>query len=342
MKVFLSWSGVTSQEVAKIFKKWLPNVIQSISEEDIFVSSEDIDKGSNWNAKLVEELENGNFGILCITRENIIAPWIMFEAGALSKFSKDTRVCPFLLDLTKEDVTNGPLKQFQIVQFDKNDILGLLKSLNKKIDKPLENTKLENNFDKHYADFEKELKKINLSARTITSRLCVHPDKLECDRLKIEQELVNIKKSGIIKVFENQKRAVIDFIKDYERSDVKTIKILGFRGENFVKEGDENWSFIIPTNSYQETILGDSNDDNIIMNRYEAQKLPDETAEGFKKRFRNEMLHIQNILKDYPNNTIYLHNESELPFRMVFIDDYLFLNTFFSSSSWVFLYLHTQ
>ena len=82
MKVFLSWSGDLSHRIACEFRDWLPCVLQYAKP---YVSSQDIDKGARWTTDIAKELHESAYGILCITRENIEAPWINFEAGALSK-----------------------------------------------------------------------------------------------------------------------------------------------------------------------------------------------------------------------------------------------------------------
>ena len=46
MKIFISWSGPISQDVAIAFKEWLPFVVHGCKP---FVSSEDIYKGSTWH-----------------------------------------------------------------------------------------------------------------------------------------------------------------------------------------------------------------------------------------------------------------------------------------------------
>ena len=81
MKVFLSWSGDVSQQVAIALHKWLPYVLQRVKP---FLSSSDISAGENWVDLLAEELQNTNYGIICVTPYNIRKPWINFEAGALS------------------------------------------------------------------------------------------------------------------------------------------------------------------------------------------------------------------------------------------------------------------
>ncbi len=127
MKVFISWSGDLSHKLAIILRDWLPSVIQSLEP---YVSSEDIDKGARWSTDLSKELEASSYGILCVTRDNVDAPWLNFEAGALSRLVDQSRVSPFLFSLKRSEV-KGPLLQFQSTISDKEDVRKLVHSLNK-------------------------------------------------------------------------------------------------------------------------------------------------------------------------------------------------------------------
>lgn len=127
MKVFLSWSGHKSHQVALVLRDWLPSVIQSITP---YVSSEDIDKGARWSTDIAKELEDSTFGLLCVTKENLEAPWLLFEAGALSKMMDKSYVCPFIFDLKRAEV-KGPILQFQSTIFEKEDVKKLVLTLNK-------------------------------------------------------------------------------------------------------------------------------------------------------------------------------------------------------------------
>jgi len=127
MKVFISWSGEVSNKVAMVFRDWLPSVIQVIEP---YVSSEDIDKGARWGTDIAKELEASRFGILCVTRENVEAPWLNFEAGALSKTIDKARVSPFLFGLKRSEIRTGPLLQFQSTTYEREDLSKLLHSLN--------------------------------------------------------------------------------------------------------------------------------------------------------------------------------------------------------------------
>ena len=81
MKVFLSWSGQLSKRVAEELRQWLPNVIQALEP---WLSSEDIGKGSRWSSHVTSELAASKAGIICVTPDNHNAPWLNFEAGAIS------------------------------------------------------------------------------------------------------------------------------------------------------------------------------------------------------------------------------------------------------------------
>jgi hypothetical protein len=129
MKVFLSWSGDLSHKVALTLRDWLPSVIQSIEP---YVSSEDIDKGARWSTDIASELADSSYGILCVTKENLHAPWLTFEAGALSKTMDKSYVSPFLFGIKRAEI-NGPILQFQSTVFEKEDLKSFCYRLIKQI-----------------------------------------------------------------------------------------------------------------------------------------------------------------------------------------------------------------
>jgi len=126
MKVFLSWSGDLSRDFATTLQEWLPSVLQTVEP---FLSADAIVKGARWSHELGTALESSTFGIICLTRENMNSPWVTFEAGALSKSLSSGRVCPLLIDVSREDML-GPLSQFQNTTLTKDDMLKLISSVN--------------------------------------------------------------------------------------------------------------------------------------------------------------------------------------------------------------------
>lgn len=125
-KVFLSWSGDRSKALAKILREWLPLVIQSASP---WISTDDITAGSRWSKNVARELDLTSFGILCVTPENLKAPWLLFESGALSKSLEKSHVCPFLMDVECSNLP-GPIAQYQAVNATHDGTLHMLRSLN--------------------------------------------------------------------------------------------------------------------------------------------------------------------------------------------------------------------
>ena len=152
MKVFVSWSGDLSKKYAAFLKNWLEQCIQSV---EVFFSAEDIEKGETWHTKLSNELRDTNFGIVCLTSENVNAPWIHFEAGALSKML-DSRVATLAINVNFSDI-KGPLSTFQATKLEKDDIFQLLQSINNSQEKALSEEKLKASFEAFWPNFERHI-----------------------------------------------------------------------------------------------------------------------------------------------------------------------------------------
>lgn len=154
MNVFVSWSGPTSHRVAIVLRDWLRSALQAVEP---YVSSENVDKGARWNTEISQELESSNFGILCVTPENIGSPWLNFEAGALSKALDRARVTPFLFRVERTAITE-PLRQFQSTLPEKDDVRKLVKSLNSALgDQALDEGRVDEIFDVWWPRLEHEL-----------------------------------------------------------------------------------------------------------------------------------------------------------------------------------------
>ncbi len=171
MKIIISWSGSRSRVVAEALHYWLKAVIQSIEP---WMSEENIETGVRWNSELARALEETRVGIICLTPENLEAPWILFEAGALSKTIEKTYVCPYLFGLAKKELNKGPLAQFQATQADKVGTKKLLATINKVTDSPLTERQLDDAFRRWWPELNRRLKRISteeeLPERRITMR----------------------------------------------------------------------------------------------------------------------------------------------------------------------------
>ena len=156
-KVFISWSGELSRKIGKALWNWLPSALQFVKP---YFSPDDIEKGAKWSSEISKELETSNIGIICLTRENTDKPWILFEAGALSKSIEKSSVCTLLFDIEPSDI-KGPLTSFQATRFTKDDFKKLVISINKTAgDVRLEAGVLDTVFDMWWPKLEKEINEI--------------------------------------------------------------------------------------------------------------------------------------------------------------------------------------
>lgn len=157
MKVFISWSGERSKAIAAAFKEWLPSVVQAARP---YFSPNDIDKGARWSNEISKELESASVGLICLTKENLTASWLMFEAGALSKSLDESRVCPMLFGIEPSDMS-GPLVQFQATTFSKEEVLKLVRTVNQQLGaNALEAKTLDYVFEKWWPDLETRVNEV--------------------------------------------------------------------------------------------------------------------------------------------------------------------------------------
>lgn len=171
MKIFVSWSGELSHQVALLLREWLPNVIQAF---EVFVSSEDIQKGTRSLNKLAQELEDSNYGIICLTSLNAEAPWILFEAGVLSHRLGWSRVSPLLIDISPSDV-KGPLAQLQATSLNEKEMSKLMDAMNESLgERRLDPSILAKSFAMWWPDlegkFQEAISKIDESKEPKASR----------------------------------------------------------------------------------------------------------------------------------------------------------------------------
>jgi hypothetical protein len=157
MNVFISWSGEKSKKIAEVLRKWFPSSLHMIKP---YFSPDDIDKGTRWENEISKELDKSNFGIICLTEDNIEKPWIMFESGAIAKKLDSSRVCPILFDFERLPNTN-PLNQFQAVKYNKTDFKRLFKTINSySQEHKLEQDVLDDVFEMWYPRLEEQINKI--------------------------------------------------------------------------------------------------------------------------------------------------------------------------------------
>lgn len=164
MRVFISWSGELSKKLATAISKWLPRVIQAVKPS----FTPNTSKGNRWLAELTDALSESKIGIIVLTCENMDSRWINFEAGALSNRFIDSRVCPVLFAMKARDIS-GPLSQFQVTEFEKDDFRKVLKSINEALeDHALDDNLLETVYEKWWPELDRDVQGI-LSESQVTS-----------------------------------------------------------------------------------------------------------------------------------------------------------------------------
>lgn len=156
LNLFLSWSGDQSREVAKALKDWLPLVLGDAVVP--WFSASDIAAGSRFISEIGRSLEGCGMGILCLTADNRDAPWIVFEAGALSKSLSDAFVIPYVLNFDLSEL-RGPLSQFQAKAANYEGTFAIVAQVNAALPTPTSETALKRRYDALWPHLETHIKR---------------------------------------------------------------------------------------------------------------------------------------------------------------------------------------
>lgn len=188
-KVFISWSGELSKKLAEEVRIWLPGVLQFVKP---YFTPNDIEKGTRWSTDIASELESSNAGIICLTKDNLNKPWILFEAGALSKNFGKANVCTILFNLDSSDFS-GPLTSFQATKFEKADFKKLLITVNNTGgESKLDSTVLNDVFEMWWPKLETKINEIlknhiESSPNTLRSEREILEEVLELTRINTKR-----------------------------------------------------------------------------------------------------------------------------------------------------------
>lgn len=157
MVVFVSWSAPISHKIAQALCEWLPELNPSW---ETYISDE-IEAGSFWFEELTDSLKKAHAAILCMTRENLQSPWLLFEAGALC-IGSDVPVIPVLFRLESSDLEKNPLHYFQSVDFSKSGIWNLTRKLNRICGDELSTEDMRKKFENTYPKLKEKISAINV------------------------------------------------------------------------------------------------------------------------------------------------------------------------------------
>lgn len=134
MKIFMGWSGDISKHLAETLRDWLNEVMTPHAK--VFVSSKDIGLGVHWDAALSDAIASANYGVLCVTPDNMNAQWMYYEIGqmevAMRQNNPDGKayIAPLLFGMTHSGDLPSPLSHYQSAKFSRETMWRLVTQMN--------------------------------------------------------------------------------------------------------------------------------------------------------------------------------------------------------------------
>ncbi len=155
------------------------------------MSDTEVQKGSRGLQEVARALEGIKVGITCLTPENLDAPWILYEGGALSKaLDNETRLCTFLLGGLQVQDIKPPLGMFQATKAEKDDTRKLIHAINIAItDSPIPELNLNSIFDAMWPKLDEKLRTMPEADEDVVAKRSV--DEMIAEILEISRAEAN-------------------------------------------------------------------------------------------------------------------------------------------------------
>lgn len=164
MKVFVSWSGPVSQQIAALISDWLKHTLLTI---DPIYTPNTLRAGTQGTTQLYRLLKGVYTGIFIYTRESLDSQWMIFEAGAIHGNAGNSLLLSLLFELSQKDLPE-PMQGYQWKNFNKKEMLDVLHSLSTQRGDDLSRQDLERTFERAWDDLERDVNAVLAKASTTT------------------------------------------------------------------------------------------------------------------------------------------------------------------------------
>lgn len=128
-KIFISWSGDLTKEIANNFFNLLNNVFSNMCSRIFF--SRNIEYGKYWYDRINNNLEKASYGVVFLSKNNLNSPWLNYELGGLSV--GNTENLTFFRVNQNVDTSHSPVNARQECPFTNRDINTLLQNIKNKM-----------------------------------------------------------------------------------------------------------------------------------------------------------------------------------------------------------------
>ena len=173
---------------------------------DLWLSSQDISKGSRSTLEIAQALAAAKAGIICLTPNNLTEPWILFEAGGVAKTVDKTLACTLLIGLEPSDVSK-PLGEFQHTRLNEKELLQLVQDLNKAAgESARKDTEIDKAFKLCWPELRARLE--NLPSDGPTKRPQREPEEMLEELIDLARTTNKITESNMRAIFEFQRKSL--------------------------------------------------------------------------------------------------------------------------------------